>query len=368
MTRLRKTLAAISMMPVLLFTGCSDANHPPPPPPARDLGEDAARDGGDVDGDVLLDGGMDAEALSDGHIPSMDGEAPLADGAPSTDATLFLDGFLPIDAASLDDAGPVDANVGDAQSAFPDLGPRTCTADPCSCPPVAYPCGAGETCPLGTTCVATGCGTAEYCLRGGAHCIDGSDCPVGSLCTFVAVGQNVCVGPSGSCADSRECPDGFACEGVGAARACVDRRVFCDPTHLCPHGYACRRGDGVTSFCAPVHLRCANPRACEGRQCVDLDGDSVKECAYAGCASHTECTGGQLCSFDPAGPYMACGSFGVCSTTADCGAGFTCIDVWGDGVSQCELEGSTCAAGTCPAGQLCGSLASGGVAQCLTAL
>lgn len=375
MMRFTTAISAASLFLALCLAGCGEETKPPPATP-RDLGpRDANTDGAvRIDGDVPL---LDGEVRTDGDVPLRDGEVPM-------DGNVGTDGEVPFDAAGFDaagfdaagfdagseDAGPKDGEVADAAPTFPDLGGTLCTSiDPCACPPAAFACFAGDACPTGTMCLATGCGTTEYCFRGGARCEVAGDCPSGSMCTELGVDDNVCVSSSGTCNDSRDCPEGYACEGVGAARDCVDRRVVCDDARICPHGYACRRGEGITSFCEPVHLRCAEVRACLGRRCWDLNGDGARECAYSGCTAHSECPAGQLCEYDPDRGQMICGTHGTCATTAECSAGYACIDVWGDGVRQCELAGSTCSATTpCPARQICGSLITGGIAQCRASL
>ncbi len=370
MNQLTRTLSTFTATVALCLTGCGDAKSSPAPP-SRDLGTDGAEDGGPVDGDVLDDADL---PLADGAVP-FDGAVPLDgavffDGAGPLDGAVFFDGAVPIDAGEAPDAAPTDAGSA-VDAEYPDFGaPVAClddagAYDACRCAPRAVACsGTGDpACPAGTTCLDTGCG-GTACLRGGATCVDDSDCPTGSTCTSVSPTERVCARSDATCVDSRDCAAGYACEGSGAARACVNRRISCTYLDACPYGFNCRTEAGIEPFCERVYVRCTNATACPGRRCIDVDGDGLSECGYGGCTASSSCTAGTQCAFDPPHITMACGPHGVCHSPADCGAGEVCLDVWGDGVLQCEAAGSTCAAGTCPAGQLCGASVSGGVAQC----
>jgi hypothetical protein len=215
-------------------------------------------------------------------------------------------------------------------------------------------------------CLPTGCGRS-VCQRGGARCGTAADCPAGADCVAFGPTDRACVRPEAPCADSRECPGGFSCEGEGLSRRCVDRRIPCTYRTACPHGFACLVAPGIASFCERVYTRCASAAGCFGGACLDVDADGLRECGYAGCTSTSECGPAEQCAFDPERITQECGPHGVCTTDAECGPGNVCLDVWGDGVKQCELATSSCTAGTCPFRQLCGSRVSGGEARCLAA-
>jgi hypothetical protein len=332
------------------LAACGDDDRPPPPaPPPRDFG---------VDAPPPMDAG-----------PELDAEV---DASTDLDASTEFDASSDFDAASPEDLGPSDA--GDPPD-FPDFGPppKSCTGptgeyDACACEPLAFSCDqpGDAPCPAGTVCLDTGCGRS-FCQRAGTGCVDAADCAPGASCVPVSAGLNVCFRPEAPCADSRECPGGFSCEGEGLARRCIDRRIPCTYRTACPFGFTCRVQPGIVSFCERVYVRCNANEACAGDACLDVDGDGLRECGYAGCTATSECGTTEQCAFDPERITQQCGPHGVCTTDTECGPGNVCLDVWGDGVKQCELATSSCAAGGCPFRQLCGSRVSGGEARCLAA-
>jgi hypothetical protein len=241
-------------------------------------------------------------------------------------------------------------------------------SDPCLCPPIAYACGAGLTpCPLGTACVATGCGTSAYCLPAGTGCESDRDCAAGARCSLV-YGRLACARAEPGCTDSRDCPLGHACEPDGAGgRACVDRRIPCDFTVGCPRGFFCRVEEGLTPFCEYTYRRCDRNGACWGLSCSDLDGDGARECGFpSGACPDPACPAGTVCGLAVLDYNLECGSHGPCRSAADCSSGHECVDLWGDGVRTCEPSGASCGAGTCPARQICATPIEGGAPRCIS--
>lgn len=146
--------------------------------------------------------------------------------------------------------------------------------DNCAC--IEAPdCSGGEACADGTTCVDDGCG-GRRCVLAGHPCVTDGDCPAGSSCTSTVSGT-ICRSVT-ACAGSADCPLGFACE----SGACVDRRVSCGLDAPCPIGFTCLLGsrDGA-AFCRRVDLACATEAPCAVPTCVDVDGDGATECAPA---------------------------------------------------------------------------------------
>jgi hypothetical protein len=180
----------------------------------------------------------------------------------------------------------------------------------------------------------------------------------------------VCVG-SGACTDSRACPLGYACE----AGACVDRRIRCSTDGNCPFGYTCDSSlDRGT--CVRLSRRCASDLACtstipDPQVCVDIDGDGMRECQFAGgvCVTNAMCSAaGVTCTPFALTGQSTCGRYGPCASVADCAAGQMCVDLWGDGVRECVNPGGSCArTADCPVGRVCATPSGGGSPACLVA-
>ena len=256
------------------------------------------------------------------------------------------------------DAGPPDANL----SSF-DTGPCGSLDDTglsaCDCISLGTDC-TSTPCGGALVCVDDGCGS--HCQARSATCTAATDCPAGATC---AAG-GFCTRTSPTCVDSRDCAAGFSCDtGV-----CTDRRIGCtlaDFELTCPFNFVCEPRLGAP-FCVRAMQRCEGPGSCRIGSCVDVDGDTRKECLREGlCDSNADCTeAGQTCGVEPSRLIAECLPTGLCNTAADCGAGHTCVDLWGDGQRECVLTGGSCVRQSdCPAGQLCGSAFAGGAPACI---
>lgn len=66
-----------------------------------------------------------------------------------------------------------------------------------------------------------------------------------------------------------------------------------------------------------------------------------------------------------------CGRGGLCDESGgdDCGTGFECRDLAGDGYGECMLIGGTCGSqAACPAGTICGIRDVGMAPECISAM
>lgn len=296
------------------------------------------RDGGARDAGTL-DGGEP----SDGEVPmdaSVDGAADGAVGDGGADDGGAVDGGS--------DAGTSDGGSFDGGSfTFGDECLDSEGAfDLCLCPVPECDPAAATPCAPGLRCLRDGCDRTT-CQPGGNGCAADADCPSGSTCvaTRALDGSlvDVCRSSSGDCNDSRDCALGFSCDGG----SCVDRRVACARHVDCPFGFFCNDTDPWSRpFCARGSRRCDSfVGACPPFfSCVDVDGDGASECRRNGeaCDTNDDCPS-RVCGFDPSVGALACGSHGPCRNAGDCGAGFTCADAWGDGVRECVPSGGTCA-------------------------
>jgi hypothetical protein len=318
--------------------GCGDDAVPPPTP--RDGG---TRDAG-FDGATIDDAGLDDAGLDDATIDPDAGR-----DAGMRDAGSFDGGSYTFGDDCLDEEGRFDL----------------CRCGVPECDPEASPA-----CVAGLRCVPDGCGRTT-CQPGGHACVDASDCPVGSEC-FAARALDgstaeVCLHPTGGCTDSRDCAVGFACE----SGACVDRRVSCADAG-CPFSFFCQDADTwARPYCTRVSRRCSSfAGACPPFfSCVDVDGDGLSECRRNGeaCDSNEDCRN-SVCGYDPTAKALACQAQGPCDGPSDCGGGFTCADLWGDGVRECVPAGGTCAtSASCEVGAVCAPPASGGAPTCVAA-
>ena len=172
-----------------------------------------------------------------------------------------------------------------------------------------------ETCPLGTYCLAYGCGAQ------GGHCV-----LLGGATRAVAVGD--------PCTNDGDCA-GLYCRdpGDGGGQRCMTR---CEDAAVC----------GAGSLCAPV------TRGCGG--CVAEGGDPTLHGFGQPCSGDEQCASG-LCGADAAGTFctQACG---------DCPAGYHCArgecargELSDDQGHPC-LQNEDCATGLCaywPEGSSC---------------
>jgi len=345
MLRARATwiASAVSLLAMLTTIGCGDDAVPPPTP--RDGGpRDAGFDGATVD-----DAGLDAtteDASTDDADVDADVDAGRDGGA--RDAGSFDGGSYVFGDDCLDEEGRFDL----------------CRCDVPECDPDASPA-----CAAGLRCVPDGCGRTT-CRPGGHGCVDAADCPTGSEC-FAARALDgstaeVCLHPTGGCTDSRDCALGFACE----SGACVDRRLSCDAG--CPFGFFCQDADTWSRpYCTRLSRRCSSfAGACPPFfSCVDVDGDGLSECRRNGeaCDSNDDCVDA-VCGYDPTAKALACQAQGPCAGPSDCGGGFTCTDLWGDGVRECVPVGGTCtSSASCEVGAVCAAPAGGGAPTCVAA-
>ena len=274
---------------------------------------------------------------------------------PSTDANILPDAFVPAD------AGPPDANL-----ATLDTGPCGSPGDSglsrCACIPLGADCSAAP-CAGGLICVDDGCG--RHCQARSASCVGAADCPMGATCTPGPTGS-FCMRSTETCVDSRDCAAGFSCD----SGVCTDRRIGCtlaDFDLTCPFNFVCDPRVGAP-FCVRAMPRCEGDGSCRIGSCLDVDGDTRRECVGPGlCDANADCSGENLtCGVEPSRLLPECLSTGLCNNAAECGAGHACIDLWGDGQRECVLNGGTCARQSdCPEGQLCASPYAGGAPTCL---
>ena len=248
---------------------------------------------------------------------------------------------------------PVDASDGSldgsADSDVAEVPYDVLDLGPCTELSAGIACGAG--CATGTTCLDNLCG-AMKCFRSGNPCEGDADCPSGSRCITGPAGS-ACTRSSG-CGDSRDCPAGFACE----TGRCVDRRILCTDLSGCPMGFNCRWLDtSGARFCVRQYRRCATTTACRplAAECVDVDGDGMTQCTVvAECRTNADCAAlDRVCRIDDfKGSY--CGFVGPCVSDGDCSTGYRCIDLWGDGLRECVALGGSCSTtASCPARAVC---------------
>lgn len=276
---------------------------------------------------------------------------------PTVDAYREPDAFVPFD------AGPPDASLG-----MLDTGPCGSGADTglglCECMPLGTDC-TSDPCGAGLVCVADGCG--QHCQPRSGRCMGASDCPSGATCTPGPSGS-FCTRATETCVDSRDCAPGFSCD----AGVCTDRRIGCtlsDFDRTCPFNFFCEPRYGAP-FCVRAMPRCESDGACLVGSCVDVDGDTRRECVGPGfCDATADCAADHLtCGVEPSRLSAECSTHGLCNTAAECGAGHACIDLWGDGQRECVETGgaSPCARQSdCAEGQLCASPYEGGAPTCI---
>lgn len=324
---MRRAIAALLFASMLPACDGDPPPPPPPPPPRRDAG---GIDAGTFDSGVDRDGGM------------MD--AGRMDAGPRTDGGTGIDtGIIFVDSGPGSDSGPRDSGA----------------IDYCAMVPAGTPC----PCSAGEICLDNGCG-AMRCYPAGNPCSGASDCHASSSC----VGGH-CAGPSpGMCNDSRDCPAGYSCD----SNTCVDRRVACTDVDGCPQGFACdlSLAEGAP-YCFRVSQPCAAATGCLfGAQCRDVAGTGQSICHYSSgpsCQLNGDCPViGEVCGVDPIRLDAACQAYGPCASASDCMSGWTCTDLWGDGVTECVPPGGSCTQQSdCPAGQVCAIPFAGGPPSCI---
>lgn len=306
------------------------------------------------------DGGPRDGGSDDAAVP----DGSVEDGSIIEDGAIEPDG-APRDAGPRDSGDPVfDGTIGPGGSCFDDAGVYDlCRCEVAECDPSA------DTCAEGLRCVADGCGR-NTCQPGGLGCVDATDCPAGSMCRNIrgtdGSPMSVCDRPGAGCADSRDCAAGYSCSPAGA---CVSRRAPCGRDADCGFGFFCNVRDAYSRpYCQRIARRCASfLGACPPFfNCVDVDGDGLTECRAggAGCDTNDDCVG-DVCGFDPTAEDLVCGDHGNCRFEADCGPGFTCADTWGDGVTECVPDSGTCTTtADCPSPATCTTLTAGGTLAC----
>ncbi len=327
--------------------GCDDG-PPPPPPPGVDAGP--RMDSGPGDAGAPGDSGPDA--------------GPRRDAGPGVGMDAGRDAGLTVGEEAgivFRDAAPIDASERDAE--MPDA--SMCLTDGgfdyCGCATRA-PCTSDGDCAVGEACASDpGCGVRR-CSPAGHPCSGSADCPGGSTCT-----SGVCRSDDPTCNDSRDCPPGYACE----TGACVDRRVACSVGAECPLGYYCEtRISGGHPFCNRFSRPCATDSSCFARAlCRDVDGDGATECIGRGvCTSNSMCTvAGEVCGTSSR-LAASCEAYGYCRTGADCASGYSCVDLWGDGLTHCVRDGGSCARSSdCPTGAVCAPPTDADSPRCISA-
>ncbi|MEM9071318.1 MAG: hypothetical protein AAGE52_22620 [Myxococcota bacterium] len=284
----------------------------------------------------------------------------FADSAPRPFDAASPDAAVDVDAGSdaSMDTGIADAGERDAGFEMPpDPEPEPL---PPVCDELAEP-STCDACEAGFVCVEALCG-GEVCMPG-RFCADNSDCG-GRACVIEEEGlEGVCSPIVGECTSSAECALGFACE----AGACVDRRVPCGIVEDgCPRGYLCSFAVVLDlPVCVPAFAPCARDSECEpGARCIDVNGDGATECQTAGlCDTSDDCEEGLHCGVDPGTTQSACVADGPCNET--CGEGLECVDL-GVGTTTCVPTGGECASNAeCAAGMVCASPREGASPRCL---
>ena len=268
------------------------------------------------------------------------------------------------DSPSADDTG-LDANADAYNCMLPDAG----GFDFCACgPPIGTDCSSGPgACTASETCTADRCGM--HCTASGAACVSALDCPAGSGCTCPGGGTcalGYCHRATG-CGDSRDCALGFACEGG----ACVNRRFACGDEFRCPFGYMCSTGF-AGGTCVRLSRHCSTTEACMGtltdvQLCIDVDGDGLSECQLSSgtCITNADCAAmGVTCTPRSISGQATCGRYGPCRDATDCVSGQECRDLFGDGVRECVDPGGCTNSASCPANQVCATPWDGGPPAC----
>jgi hypothetical protein len=253
----------------------------------------------------------------------------------------------------------------------------------CHTCPEDFLCDTDDDCAFsGYVCVASGCEThggapIKQCQPSrGPSCDNDGDCPNASDydCLPVGAGPARCIRVTPGCdpaTESFDCAPGFSCEDG----ACVDRRLPCDSYLDCPKSHLCTTTP-TSRYCTRTHRTCRDDVDCggfaaAGSFCADVDNDGAKECvgelgSTGEACVNADCGGSApVCESGAAPPAAACGEYGLCLDSNDCGVGFVCLSLWQDGRKECVLTGGTCDEVTdCPLHQVCAAPRNGGSPRC----
>lgn len=211
----------------------------------------------------------------------------------------------------------------------------------------------------------------RICAPGGALCRNSDDCPDGAVCDVAPCWYGYgtyCLVPGSGCSHDAGCPEGFACE----EGACMDRRRSCATSDDCPWWDGCLPLLSGARSCLPVPPQpCGSPDECGGAGfvCVDVDGDGDTECQHTehgGCVTNEDCDD-SVCGDAGGDGRPECGLVGPCLTDDDCPERtHACVDVAGTGDQVCQATGGECLSNhDCPAGTICFDADGVGGAECL---
>jgi hypothetical protein len=255
------------------------------------------------------------------------------------------------------DATPEPDSSPDADGAAPEDGSPDGDAADGLTPDGFIACASTEDCPEDLRCYDYALDGRLLCGPRGAACYDGTDCSPGVECgplSGIPALRPFCLARVGTCAAAADCPDGFRCE----AGACVDRRLPCVRNDDCPHWERCGPLPTGVRVCVPRSVEpCSSDDECwELARCVDIDGDGATECQDADgslCMTNADCRRG-VCSDQDGAPGAECGVRGPCRADGDCPVDRRCVDVNGDGQPECQLASGDCAVDMdCPSETRC---------------
>ena len=253
------------------------------------------------------------------------------------------------------------------------MGPCS-TNNLCRTCPDQFLCDDDDDCFTGWTCVDSGCDTHEGDSIGqcqvspGGACATSDDCLEDYECLNVPLQGTRCVKTTPGCNTSFDCVMGFSCEGG----TCVDRRVPCVLDEDCPMNHSCEMPTPSNRFCVRIHQTCYEEFDCGvlAPYCVDVDGDTRKECAGAphpaepACLNSTCGGSAPVCEASTVGSITNCGQYGLC-TGGECAPGFACVGLWTDGRKECVPTGGECDhISDCALNEVCASPRTGGPPAC----
>jgi hypothetical protein len=265
-------------------------------------------DGRDNDGDRVTDCD-DLECLP---FCGSDGDVDVdADVDGDGDGDLDGDGDGDADADADPDSEPDGEIEPDADGdSDPDADPDgEVDADPDGDEIDFIPCDEDGDCPEPTmACYDFFLDGTTICAPRGDICGSDEDCPAGVACGPVpswAWFGRYCLVTDSSCGTDFDCPDGFRCE----AGDCADRRFACAGSADCPWWDSCRLLVSGLRVCRPT-----GPGSCLlswdcGRDevCVDVEGDGDTECQeteFSDCETNADCEEGEVCGPRDIGPRL----------------------------------------------------------------